>query len=124
MILIDTNIFVDHLRNYAPAIRFFESISDNTEVIFCAITEAELLAGKANEDNYKREKLLGFLNQWSKKVVDNPISVIAGDIARKYKLAIPDAVIAATAILNDAELVTKNTKDFKNISDLKIRAPY
>ena len=123
MMLIDTNIFIDHLRNYASAVRFIESIAGH-EVIFSAITEAELLAGKANEDDYKMEKLLHFLNQWDKKIIDNQVSMLAGDISRKHKLSIPDAIIAATALLNKAELVTKNTKDFKNIADLKIRIPY
>ena len=124
MILIDTNIFVDHLRNYAYAVRFFESIADRENVIFSAITETELLVGKVNEDNNKREKLLHFLHQWNKIVIDNQVSVLAGDISRKYELAVPDALIAATAILNDAELVTKNVKDFKKVPNLRVRVPY
>ena len=124
MILIDTNIFVDHLRNYAPAVNFFKSIESSNIVIFSAITEAELLAGKANEDSYKREKLLHFLHQWSKKTIDNQVSVFAGDISRNHRLAIPDAIIAATSILNNAELVTKNAKDFGKVNGLKVRIPY
>jgi len=124
MILIDTNIFVDHLRNYAPSVRFFESIIGDKDIIFSAITEAELLAGKANEDNSKREKLLHFLHQWNKKIVDNPASVLAGDLSRKHRLAIPDAIIAATCILNKAELVTKNVKDFRKVPGLKVSIPY
>ena len=124
MILIDTNIFVDHLRNHAPAVSFFESISGREDVIFSAITEAELFAGKANEDESKREKLFHFIHQWSKKIVDNRVSVMAGDISRKHGLAVPDAIIAATAILNNAELITKNMKDFAKVSELKVKIPY
>mgnify|MGYP001559789222 FL=1 len=124
MMLIDTNIFVDHLRNYASAVRFIESIAGSENVIFSAITEAELLAGKANEDNHKREKLLHFLHQWSKKIIDNQVSVLAGDLSRRHGLAIPDAIIAATALLNNTELVTKNTKDFRKVPSLKLHVPY
>ncbi len=124
MILIDTNIFVDHLRNYASAVRFFESIAGRENVIFSAITETELLVGRVNEDNIKRDKLIHFLHQWNKKVIDNAVSVLAGDISRKYGLAVPDAIIASTAILNNAELVTKNVKDFRKVPDLKVRTPY
>lgn len=123
MILIDTNIFVDHLRNYAPAVRFFESIA-NEDVIFSAITETELLTGNANNDNEKREKLLHFLHQWGKKAVDNQVAMLAGDIGRKHGLAVPDAVIASTAILNNADMVTKNLKDFKRVSGLRMKTPY
>lgn len=122
--LIDTNIFVDHLRNYAASVKFFESIAGKENVIFSAITEAELLAGKANEDNGKREKLLHFLHQWEKKVIDNQVSVLAGDLCRQYGLSIPDALIAATALLNHAELTTKNVKDFKKVPDLRLNIPY
>ena len=124
MILIDTNIFVDHLRNYASAVRFFESIAGRENVIFSAITETELLVGRVNEDNIKRDKRIHFLHQWNKKVIDNAVSVLAGDISRKYGLAVPDAIIASTAILNNAELVTKNVKDFRKVPDLKVRTPY
>lgn len=124
MILIDTNIFVDHLRNYAPAVNFFESIAGKENVIFSAITEAELLIGKANEDDAKREKLLHFLHQWDKKIVDNAVSVLAGDIGRKHGLAVPDAVISATAILNNAELLTRNLKDFRKVPNLRVRVPF
>ena len=124
MMLIDTNIFVDHLRNYRPAVHFFESVLERDDIIYSAVTETELLVGKANDDAAKREKLLHFLNRWNKKVVDNPISLLAGDIGRRYGLAVPDAVIAATALMNNAELITKNIKDFKKITELRQRSPY
>ena len=57
-------------------------------------------------------------------MVDNPISLLAGDIGRRYGLAVPDAVIAATALMNNAELITKNIKDFKKITELRQRSPY
>ncbi len=122
MIVIDTNIFVDHLRNYPPAVDFFDKI--DSVVLFSAITEAELLAGHANNDKVKREKLLHFLNRWTKISVDNPLVVAAGDISRKYGLEVPDAIIAATALSNNAELITRNVKDFRSVSDLKVRRPY
>ena len=46
MMLIDTNVFVDHLRGYAPAVAFFESLTSKDNVLFSAITEAELVAGQ------------------------------------------------------------------------------
>jgi len=124
MMLIDTNIFVDHLRNYKPAVHFCESIAERDDIIFSAITETEFLIGKVNDDAMKREKLLHFLNRWNKKVVDNPISLLAGDMGRKYGLAVPDAIIAATALINNAELMTKNTRDFRKVKELGQKSPY
>lgn len=124
MILVDTNVFVDHLRNYALATKFFESIAFSNDVLFSAITEAELVAGKECGNQNKKEKLLHFLHRWEKIPVSNQVALLAGDICRDHDLEIPDAIIAATAILNKASLVTKNVKDFKIVPDLKITVPY
>lgn len=124
MILIDTNIFVDHLRNFGPAVKFFESLAGRDDVIFSAITEAELIAGKSNKNKEKKEKLLYFINRWNKISVTNPVALQAGDISREYELEIPDAIIAATALQNNAEVVTKNIKDFQKVEGLKIKVPY
>jgi len=124
VILIDTNVFVDFLRNYAPSIDFFESLVGREGVLFSVITESELVAGKENNDPLKREKLTHFLHIWNKISLTNPVALLAGDICREYGLEIPDAVIAATALLNRAEIVTKNVKDFRKVPGLKIQTPY
>lgn len=122
-ILIDTNIFIDHLRGYTPAVDFFSSLSQK-EVLFSAITESELLAGSINQSTEKRELLLQFLEQWTKISVDNPLAVTAGDLSRVYKMDIPDAIIAASALQEGSVLITRNIKDFQKIKGLKVIAPY
>jgi|SRR3989338_2183462 len=122
MILLDTNILVDYLRNYAPAVEFFEKL--NNDILFSAITEAELLAGQANNDAKKRETLIHLLSRWTKIPVDNPLVILAGDISRKHNLDIPDAIIAASAIISNAELITRNVKDFKKVDKLRVKNPY
>ena len=121
---IDTDIFVDHLRNFKPALDFFESLQKKEGVFFSAITEAELIAGSENNNPEKKEVLLCFLLCWNKIEVNNPIAVLAGDLKRKYNIILPDAIIAATALHHDLELLTRNIKDFKKIKDLVVKAPY
>ena len=122
-ILLDTNIFIDHLRGYGPAQTFFSSLLDK-EISFSAITESELLAGSINQSPEKRELLLQFLEQWRKVSVDNPLAAVAGDLSRVYKMDIPDAIIAASALQEGSTLITKNLKDFQKIKGLKVLAPY
>jgi len=123
MKIIDTSIFIDHLRNYQPATRWL--IAQNSDdVLFSAITETELVAGQANNDENRREKLMRMLQQYTKVVVDNPLASLAGDIRRKYQILTPDAIIAASALLTHAELVTKNIKDFEKIKGLRVSSPY
>ncbi|HLC72844.1 MAG TPA: type II toxin-antitoxin system VapC family toxin [Candidatus Nanoarchaeia archaeon] len=124
MILIDTNIFVDHLRGYAPAVKFFESLASKENILFSVITEAELIACQECKEKAKKEGMLQFLSQWNKIIVTNQIAVLAGDLSRDKGIDLPDALIAATALVNKAELVTKNIKDFKKITELSLRVPY
>ena len=123
-IVIDTNIFIDYLRNFKPAVDFFESIIKREDIYFSAITEAELLAGKENEDAGKREKLLRLLYSWNKIPVDNPSVILAGDLSRQYGIAIPDAIIASTALTSNAVFITKNIRHFDSIPKLRIKSPY
>lgn len=123
IILIDTNIFVDHLRNFLPAVKYFEALSTQ-KVLFSAITEAELLAGNENKIPKKRDLLLRHLLQWKKISVSNPIAMTAGDICRDHGLDVPDAIIAASALHNHATLLTRNIKDFKSVPGLKVTSPY
>lgn len=125
VMLLDTNIFVDHLRNHTPAVRFFERLAEaDNVVLFSTITETELIAGKSNADSRKKEILLHFLHRWDKVPLTNPAAALAGDLGRDYGLDVPDAIIAATALVNRAELVTKNIKDFKHVRGLSLFSPY
>ncbi len=40
------------------------------------------------------------------------------------KIKLPDAIIAATALVYDLFLISRNTGDFKNINYLKLIDPY
>lgn len=46
------------------------------------------------------------------------------DIRRVYKTKLPDTIIAATALVNNLILVTRNISDFKNIDRLQLINPY
>jgi hypothetical protein len=124
MMVLDTDIFIDHLRAHAPATRFLRTVAARDDVLFSAVTETELLAGQESADAQKREGALHLLKRWTKISLGNPIAAFAGDIRRDYGLSIPDAIIAATALAHNAELITRNVRDFKRIPDLRARAPY
>lgn len=124
MRLIDTNVFVDHLRGHPPAVAFFRGLHAAGDVAFSSLCEAELVAGRANADSKVRSALLRFLRQWTKIEVSNPIALRAGDIVRDHGLAVPDAIIAATALRHEAELVTRNAKDFRRVKGLRVQVPY
>lgn len=124
MMLVDTSVFVDLFRNFKPAVDFFLN-NDATEIVtFSAITEIELLAGSYCNNRDYRERTLHFLSKFKEIPIDKRVTLLAGDIARKSRLEVPDAVIAASALVTRAVLVTLNIKDFEKVEELKIKKPY
>ncbi|HIJ14278.1 TPA: type II toxin-antitoxin system VapC family toxin [Candidatus Woesearchaeota archaeon] len=126
LVVIDSAIFVDYLRNYQPSISFFQSIpvDKRTEILFSAITETELITGRSCNDGEVRIKVLKMLSSFTKIKVDNSIALCAGDLCRLHNVDLPDAIIAATALVNKTELFTKNIKDFSKIPGLAVKSPY
>jgi predicted nucleic acid-binding protein len=59
--------------------------------------------------------------------IDEQISEMAVNLLKTYRLShgllIPDALIAATALVTDSRFVTKNQKDYRFIDGLKL-LPY
>jgi len=47
------------------------------------------------------------------EVIDKTI-----ELRRKYKIKLPDAIIAATAIINEFALISHNFRDFQKITEL------
>ena len=45
-------------------------------------------------------------------------------IRQKQKIKLPDAIIGATALVNGLVLISRNTKDFRNIKELEVIDPY
>lgn len=122
MKLLDTSVAVDHLRGATPAVDLLRRlIIEDESVAASEIVRFELLAGvRANE----LEELERFFSALSWVQVDEDISRTAGLLARRHRDAhsgIDDAdyLIAATAIVLDAELVTVNVRHFPMLAGLK-----
>ena len=123
MKILDSDIFIDHLRGVEVAEEFFRN--NLRDISFSAISEGELFSGRECDDRNKREDLAHFLAQFNKITVDNPVVQFAGDLRRQYSnLALPDAIIAASAMFLDVPLCTRNIKHYERIKGLKVEKPY
>lgn len=109
MMLIDTDIAIDHFHGNRSARDFFEQALTSGEPLFISVvTLTELLAGmRPNEEEFT-EKLLSLFTIIE---VDTAIGRQAGAYLRKYsrshKLDFGDALIAATASVLTGEAVSK-----------------
>ncbi|MDQ6763986.1 MAG: type II toxin-antitoxin system VapC family toxin [Bacteroidota bacterium] len=56
--------------------------------------------------------------------LEQPIKLKTAELRKAYKIKLPDAIIAATALVYDLTLLSRNTVDFKDIAGLKIYNPW
>ena len=110
-LLVDTDIFVDHLRG-AHELR-----GGRHRLSYSVITRAELFAGTTASDVVQR-----LLAPFREMPVDREVAERAGRIRRESSLRLPDALVAATAIVHGLALVTRNRRDFDRVRGLRLRA--
>lgn len=110
-LLVDTDVFVDHLRGA------HELQTRRHRLSYSVITRAELFAGTAASDLVTQ-----LLQPFRELSVDREVAERAGRIRRESGLRLPDALVAATAIVHDLGLVTRNRRDFERVRGLRLRA--
>ncbi|ELX12214.1 PIN domain containig nucleic acid binding protein [Janthinobacterium sp. HH01] len=130
-VIIDSNILVDHFNGIAEATRELKFHSDAkisaiTWMELMTAFEAKLLPGIMSRADFDTAKSV--LSLFPVIAIDDAIMVEAAKIrgASLYaqkKLALPDAIILATANVTGRVLVSRNTKDFNMLSP-NVRVPY
>ena len=122
--LVDTNILIYYLADKIPAkeVARIEEIF-RTSFNISIITKIEFLGwGKYSEEGF--EKVAKFIRFANVIPLIDEIADLTINMRRKYKMKLPDTVIAATALHNGLILITRNEDDFKDIEELKIYNPF
>ena len=57
-------------------------------------------------------------------IVDHKIALLTIELRKKYKIKLPDALIASTALFYDLILITRNISDFGKIVGLQTINPH
>ena len=124
-ILIDTDILIDISRSIPNAIERLTLEEEIYELCISVVTEMELITGCRNK--IELEKLQKFLKRFKILQLTEKISLKASELMITYRLshtlAMPDALIGATAIIENIPLLTKNQKDYRFILEI-ILLPY
>lgn len=121
----DTNTAIYYLQQQFPlsAEKFIDDLLKEDSPIISAITEIELLCWKtATEDDI--EVLNGFINDSLVIELEKAIKLKTAEIRKAHRIKLPDAIVAATALVYKLTLITRNTEDFKNIAGLVIINPW
>jgi toxin FitB len=126
MYLLDTNILSYARKKYPPVIEWMKSVPQETTFI-SVITIGEIAKGaalKARKNPESAINLTGWLEELRKKYVGlflpvtEDICMEWGSISAIRTRSDADALIAATAIVHNLTLVTRNIGDF---SDLPVK---
>jgi predicted nucleic acid-binding protein len=117
---LDTNAILYYLKDDADAVASLGNIfSQNVPLYVSAITELELLAF-SNLSAVEEALIEELLTTVAVISVDSRIARLAAFIRRQYRLKVPDSAITATAMFTGSTLVTRNTRDFKRVSNLSL----
>jgi len=68
--------------------------------------------------------LQDFINDATVIELEKTIKLKTAELRKSYKIKLPDAIIAATALIHNFTLITRNTKDFKNIDAFQMVNPF
>ena len=121
MKLLDTTVAVDHLRGDQAAVALLRDLVESEETLAASeLLRFELVAGVRDDELPALEQ---FFSALSWVALGEDVARTAGELARKHRRAysgIDDAdyLIAATALLLEADLLTTNVRHFPMLPGL------
>jgi len=121
--LIDTSAVIKYLNGSLPesGLNMLDKILDK-ESIISFVTEIELQVWTPTDDTdidvYKQFVIASTVLGIEESIITETIR-----IRKNYKLKLPDALIAATALIYKFTLIADNNKDFLKVPSLKYLNP-
>lgn len=116
--LIDSNVVIEFLGGSLPSSSsmFIENVIYQNLHYLSVINKIEILGfkGSTSELNLLEE----FINESNLIPLSEDVVRMTILLRKTLRIKLPDAIIAASALSNDLILLTRNTKDFKNVEAL------
>lgn len=121
----DTNTVIYYLQQQFPpnAEHFIDKSLNEGQPCISSITEIELLCWNTTSEN-DLTVLKNFISDCLVIELEKSIKLKTVEIRKAYRVKLPDAIIAASAIIYNLTLVTRNTKDFQTIEGLTVINPF
>jgi predicted nucleic acid-binding protein len=121
VILVDTDVLVNHLRGHEPTREWLEAARLAGPLAISVVSIAELTGGMRGGERQAVWRLLSALQAVG---VSELVARRAGELMRAHRrsnrgIALGDYLIAATALELGAELATMNVKHFPAFPGLK-----
>ncbi len=122
--LLDTNTAIYFLEGVLPpaCLPFMQSVLDE-ECNISIITKIELL-GWQFPSAEKESEVTDFVTASVIIGLSDEIANQTISIRKSLKIKLPDAIIAATALVHGFELISRNEDDFKKVPGLGVVNPF
>lgn len=121
-LLLDTNVLIYHLKNSLTA-EFTEQLALTIvaqQGYISVITRIEMLAWKGHTE-VSLQQTTALLAQLPELGLSEAVIAQTIQVRKAHSLKLPDAVIAATALVHNLQLVTANTADFQRVERLAMQ---
>ena len=120
-ILCDTNILIHFFNGTEQTVQSLHKIGLE-DVVLSSITIMELYRGMKNKTELAQiKKKIKYYDSFQ---INDVVSILAVELVEKYHLshglAIPDALIAATAVTYNIPLFTYNVRDFDFVPNISL----
>jgi len=122
--LVDTDVIIDYLKGIKPAKELFRTMEIG---IYCSILTKKELLSKTGISNSERKKIINLLSKINVLNIDNDINNKYNQLLLKYgekQNLIADYLIAATAWSKNLPLLTRNSKHFEKIEEIRLGPIY
>lgn len=121
VVLCDTNILIELSKSNIEVVEELRSIG-SANIAVSSVSAGELIVGALNKNDLNKiKKALAAIQV---VYLNEVISLKSLELLEAYSLShgldIPDSLIAATALVNDLQLYTRNLKHFKFIKGLRL----
>ena len=126
MILLDSDVFIDLLREYPPAVTWFDSLDDTETMALAGFVVMELLQGCKNKS--QQIKLQQALTYYEVIWLSSDQCQQALELFSQYHLShnagLIDVLVGQTALMLNVPLYTFNRKHYQFIPGLQTIQPY
>jgi hypothetical protein len=111
--ILDSNVIIDLAKNEIES----TFLVQYSELCMSIISYIEVLGYDFGDDIAQKEKII----EWIATLPIENLNILIANQAIEYrsqkKIKLPDALILATARFLDADLITSNESDFKNLDE-------